>query len=195
MKKTLTLYSSARATGNTFQLVKTFDQVMPTEVCYLDNMHIEGYDYQYRNQNDDFNGLVDKMLEADIIIFASPVYWYAFTPVFKSFFDRFTDLITLEQQKHKGKKLREKDFYVFATSAHDTPPASFISPLQNTLDYLGWQYRGLMHINCKMGFDPIVAKSLCERMAKSMKKSMESQPKPSFLSQLGRFAHYMSYYK
>ncbi len=191
MKKLLTLYSSARATGNTFQLVNTFHQVMPTEICYLDKMHVEGFDYQYRNQNDDFNGLIEKMLEADIIIFASPVYWYAFTPAFKCFFDRFTDLITLAQQKHKGKKLREKAFYVFATSAHTTLPDSFIPPLQQTLSYLGWQYRGLLHINCKTGFDPIVAQSLCERMA----KSMVSKPKPSLLSQVGRFAQYMSYYK
>ena len=130
MKKLLTLYSSARATGNTFQLVNTFHQVMPTEICYLDKMHVEGYDYQYRNQNDDFNGLIEKMLEADIIIFASPVYWYAFTPAFKCFFDRSHHFGATKTQ---GKKITRKSLLrICYLSTHHTSRQLYHSTSANT---------------------------------------------------------------
>ena len=153
MKKLLTLYSSARPDGNTFQLVNTFNQLATGEICYLDNLHIEQYDYQFRNQHDDFVSIIDRMLNVDVIILASPVYWYSLTPTFRRFFDRLTDLTELPQLKVKGKMLREKSFYLFATSVHPKAPESFISPVQKTLEYFGWKFGGTMHFNCRDGFD------------------------------------------
>ena len=149
MKNILTLYSSARPDGNTFQMVRSFNQLMPGEMLYLDDLDINEYDYQYRHQDDDFESTIDRMLWADIVIFACPVYWYSLTPAFKRFFDRFTDLTDLPGLKVKGKALREKEFYLFSTSVHPEPPAAFISVVRDTLRYLGWHYAGVLHIACE----------------------------------------------
>ena len=164
MKKTLLLYSSARRYGNTFQFVDTLNQMYSCQVCYLDNLDIAQYDYQFNNQHDDFIGLIDLMLTVDIIVLASPVYWYSLTPRLRCFFDRFTDLTELPHLKYKGKQLRSKQFWLLATSVHDEPPESFISPVKNTLAHLGWQFCDCEHINCKTGFNTLIAQAKLSKL-------------------------------
>jgi multimeric flavodoxin WrbA len=165
MKKVLTLYSSARPDGNTYQLVNTFNQLLPNELCYIENLSIAQYDYQFRHQDDDFVCVIDKMLNADVIILASPVYWYSLTPTFRKLFDRFTDLTELPHLKPKGKRLREKVFYLFATSVHAELPASFVLPVENTLNYFGWKFAGTIHVNCRGAFNRAEALPLLRKLA------------------------------
>ncbi len=50
------------------------------------------------------NDIVDKY---DVLIFATPVYWYSMSGIMKVFFDRITDLLTIKKdigRKLKGKK-------------------------------------------------------------------------------------------
>lgn len=191
MKKVLTLYSSSRANGNTFQLVNTFNQLVPGEVCYLDDLNIAEYDYQHRNQDDDFLTVVDRMVNADVIILASPVYWYSMTPTLRRFFDRFTDLIELPLLKPKGKQLREKHFYLFATSVRPSPPNSFVAPVENTLDYLEWQFSGTVHINCKEGFEHTKAMRLLTPLAQFLK----GESHPAYKSAMGEQARSLFRFK
>lgn len=197
MNKVLTLYSSARPDGNTFQLVNAFNQLMPGEICYLDNLNIAQYDYQLRNQDDDFVRVIDKMLSVDVIILASPVYWYSLTPTLRRFFDRFTDLLELPSLKPKGKQLREKSFYLFATSVHSEPPASFTAPVTDTLKYLGWSFSGTVHVNCKEGFDNASAEASLKPLANKVKATDKNEMEPAdagILTQ-GNMARLMSQFK
>ena len=173
MSKVLTLYSSARPDGNTFQHVNTFNQLVPGEICYLDSLEIAQYDYQFRNQNDDFSTLIDNMLNVDVIILASPVYWYSLTPTMRRFFDRLTDLTELPELKAKGKKMREKSFYLFATSVHPNPPASFTFPVEKTLEYLGWRFMDSVHLDCKEGFSETLAISSFQQLAEKLRVNVE----------------------
>lgn len=168
MRNVFTLYSSARKNGNTFEMTQAFSNIIPSEVCYLDDLDVREYDYQHTNQHDDFEMLIDKMLAADIIIFASPVYWYSMTPAFKRFFDRFTDLTELIHLKAKGKALRKKSFYLFLTSVHDQPPKAFVNVVKDTFNYFKWQYAGLEHVKCESGFDHDKACEQLELMASGL---------------------------
>lgn len=174
MSKVLTLYSSARPDGNTFQHVNTFNQLVPGEICYLDSLEIAQYDYQFRNQNDDFLTLIDNMLTVDVIILASPVYWYSLTPTMRCFFDRLTDLTELPELKVRGKKMREKSFYLFATSVHPHAPTSFTSPVEKTLEYLGWRFLGSAHLDCKEGFSEALAIASFRQLANKIAPGAES---------------------
>ena len=158
MKNVLTLYSSARPRGNTFSMVKVLTDLIPSETLYLDDLNIRDYDYDFGNQSDDFAGVIDRMLKADVIVFACPEYWYALTPAFKRLFDRFTDLTELECLKVKGKALRTKQFHLFTTSASDKPSDAFISVVSHTLKYLGWEFAGLVHVYCENRLDEREAK-------------------------------------
>lgn len=178
MQKVLSLYSSSRANGNTFQLVDSFHQLIPGEMCYLDDLHIEQYDYEFRNQDDDFEGVIDKMLRADVIVFASPVYWYSLTPAFRRFIDRFSDLLELPNLKAKGKLLREKSYYLFATSAHSELPCSFSSQVTQTLQYLGWPFAGTVHLDCQDGFDDAAAMDSLRTVTDVLKGKVLEHQKP-----------------
>ncbi|MFW5760799.1 MAG: NAD(P)H-dependent oxidoreductase [Cyclobacteriaceae bacterium] len=46
------------------------------------------------------------MTNYDLLIFAAMVYWYSISGIMKVFFDRITDLLTIE--KNLGRQLRGK---------------------------------------------------------------------------------------
>jgi hypothetical protein len=58
----------------------------------------------------DFLYVIEKMIEHDIIVFVSPVYWYSVSAELKVFIDRFSDLLTVH--KSTGKKLKGKNIYL-----------------------------------------------------------------------------------
>lgn len=190
MKKVLSIYSSARRQGNTFEMVDMFHQLLPGEVCYLDELKIAQYDNDFQNQDDDFVRVIEKMLDADVIVFASPVYWYSLTPAFRRFIDRFTDLLELPHLKVKGKQLRQKTFYLFATSVHQAPPSSFTSQVRHTLQYLGCHYAGIVHIDCKLGFNKSLAFEALQPVVSEISLgSVENRhiPQPGFAQLLCQF--------
>lgn len=177
MKKIFILYSSARPNGNTFKLVDTFRQLTSSEVCYLDDLEVGQYDYLHRNQGDDFVALIDRMLNADVLILASPVYWYSLTPAMRCFFDRLTDLTELPNLKSKGKQLTTKTFYLFATSVHKKPPASFVSPVKKSLEYLGCRFAGTIHADCSIEFNRSSVEGSLQRLVDEIEQDTDICPK------------------
>ena len=141
---TVALFSSARPNGNTFTLLDTLGQYIDLEVIPLDKMNFAPYNYE-SSPNDDFIQVVEKMLKADNIIFASPVYWYAVTPTMKAFIDRITDLIEQPHLIAKGKALRSKNFYLAVTSHKAKIPDPFYQMFVHTLNYLGFNLKGAIH--------------------------------------------------
>lgn len=53
--------------------------------------------------DDDFNAIADKLLDADGIVFASPVYWYTFSTQIKAVIDRLYSVNRTPKKLH-GKK-------------------------------------------------------------------------------------------
>ena len=47
------------------------------------------------SQKDDFNQVYNKVVDADVIIISSPVYWGNITAIMKNFFDRHTAKMTI----------------------------------------------------------------------------------------------------
>lgn len=150
--QTLALYSSARTQGNTYQLLQQVSGYWPLDIIHLDELAIASYDYEHRNRGDDFDILVERMLAADNIILASPVYWYAVTPTMKAFIDRLTDLTERADLQAKGKALRNKSFYIACTSTKPEVPKPFYDMLSATLNYLGFPLKGLFHADCTDGY-------------------------------------------
>ncbi len=48
--------------------------------------------------NDDANAIVDKMLEADVLVFASPIYYYEMAAQMKTLLDRANPIYPLDYQ-------------------------------------------------------------------------------------------------
>jgi len=124
------------------------------EVIDLAAKSISAFDYEHRNRDDDFEPLIDHVLQFEQLILASPVYWYSVCPPMKRFLDRISDLLEVPDMLGKGRQLRGKDLYVLCTSIEEQADGPFESAWRETCAYLGMNYRGLLHANCREGYLP-----------------------------------------
>lgn len=92
---------------------------------------------------DAFVSVIESALEADLLVFASPVYWYAVSAHTKIFLDRFSDL--LRQHKDKGERLYGKRVLLVSTGDDPEPPVGFEVPVSLTAAYFGMDYLGMKY--------------------------------------------------
>lgn len=143
MKK-LIILGSSRKDGNTKKVVDEIISISDWDVLDLNDYNFSYYDYEHKNLNDDYLPLVRKIIaDYDVLIFATPVYWYAMSGIMKVFFDRITDL--LDEEKDLGRKLRGKSMAVVSCSSGGNLGEHFWHPFLATAEYLGMNYLGNLH--------------------------------------------------
>ena len=140
----LIILGSSRQQGDTKSYVDfVFDQTDHKLVDLL-KYNISPYNYNGTySSSDNFNQLTEEILNYDIIIFATPVYWYSMSGLMKNMFDRLTDLVTI--QKVTGRKLKNKSIYLLAVGTDPKLPEGFEIPFKMTADYLEMNYRGFVY--------------------------------------------------
>lgn len=154
MSKAIAVFASARRNGNTGKLIDWIAKELKMEVIDLSEKNISAYDYDHKNIDDDFIPLAKQLLTFDKIIFVTPVYWYGPSAQMKTFIDRTSDFLDLEELKELGRELRSKSAYIVCTSICNDADSSFVSALKDTFEYLGMNYGGYIHANCKNGYNP-----------------------------------------
>ena len=139
MQKPLIILSSARKQSDTRDFVeKVFGGTDHDLIDLLDH-RIAPFDYDgIYPENDEFMKVMDEMLSHQVIVFATPVYWYAMSGLLKNFFDRFTDIVTVKKQV--GRKLKGKSIFLIAVGAEEKLPPGFELPFKNTSDYLDMNF-------------------------------------------------------
>jgi multimeric flavodoxin WrbA len=153
MQPTLALFASSRRNGNTGKLMDRVASQLSIQTVDLSEKKISAFDYEHKNRHDDFEPLMEQVLQAHQIIFASPVYWYAVSPPMKIFLDRISDYLDLPDLLEKGRKLRGKRAYVLCTSVYAEVSPTFMNGFRDTFDYLGMEFGGFVHGNCKNGYN------------------------------------------
>lgn len=147
-EKPLILSASARKQSETKAFLNTVFTGMDHEVIDLPDFQIAPYDYSNNYPaEDDFLQIADAMVKHQVLVFATPVYWYAMSGVMKTFFDRFTDLVTT--QKHLGRRLKGKTTLLLAVGADAELPDGFEIPFQYTSHYLNMTYSGCIYHSTK----------------------------------------------
>lgn len=141
----LVIFGSARNDGNTMRAVRAALGERPATIVDLAQTNLTHYDYQHRNLDDAYLGIVEQLLAADLTIFASPVYWYSMSAHLKMFFDRFSDLLTVH--KDVLDRLQGKQCCVIASGSGPRIPDCFEAPFSRTFDYLGMVYRGSFYLH------------------------------------------------
>lgn len=140
----LVLIGSARKGGDTYRLVNTLFAADTTVVCDLSDHKIHPYDYTGRYPADDvFGQLTDQLLTHQVLVWATPVYWYAMSGTMKIVFDRFTDLVTTH--RHLGRRLAGKRMFLAAVGAEPCLPEGFDVPFKRTAEYLDMHYGGAIY--------------------------------------------------
>lgn len=143
-KNIVIIQGSSRSNGNTNMIVNYIKDRAGFDSIDLKTKHISPFDYDFKNQEDDFLPLMKEIVSNyDIIIFATPVYWYAMSGIMKTFFDRITDCIKLE--KEIGRKLKGKGMAMISTGSSPELKEGFTMPFIESANYLGVQYIGHVH--------------------------------------------------
>lgn len=143
MKK-LVILGSSRKDGDTKKIVDELISISAWDVLDLNDYNFGYYDYEHKNLDDDYLDLMRKIIaNYDVLIFATPVYWYSMSGIMKVFFDRITDL--LDEEKDLGRKLRGKSMAAISCSVGDNLGESFWLPFSETARYLGMDYLGHTH--------------------------------------------------
>lgn len=142
--KTLVILGSARKNGDTSKVVDALVLYNKWDVIDLNDYKISFYDYDHHNREDDFITLVKTIVSKyETIIFATPVYWFSMSAVMKVFFDRLSDLITIE--KELGRKLRGKNMAALSCSVGGNLGDAFWLPFRHTANYLGMNFLSSFH--------------------------------------------------
>lgn len=138
------LLGSSRSNGNTARKVQQLTKTIHCDCIDLNDYTFSYYDYAHQNREDDFLPLMQKIIaNYDTFIFATPVYWYSMSGIMKVFWDRMTDLITIE--KDLGRQLRGKNMAVLSCSNGNNLGENFWLPFTESADYLGMHYLGNLH--------------------------------------------------
>ena len=143
MKKIIILGSS-RKNGETKKVVNELIRLSSWDLIDLTDFNISHFDYDHLNRDDDFIELIKRISSNyDVLIFATPVYWYSMSGIMKVFFDRLTDLLRIK--KDDGRKLRNKYMAVISCSNGDNLGDNFWLPFKKSAEYLGMNYITDLH--------------------------------------------------
>jgi len=143
MPNAIIILGSSRNDGNTRQMVDYIVSQTGMEVINLNDKNISYYDYEHQNQGDDFLPLMEKIVTYDLIIFATPVYWYSMSAVMKTFFDRISDLLSI--RKELGRQLKGKAMALISCSNEDDLIEGFSMPFRESAKYLHMDFLDECH--------------------------------------------------
>ncbi len=145
-KKILGVVGSPRKKGNTHILVSRIldgarEEGATTEIIFLGDLNIRECDGCYVcwkgkqcSKKDDMNKVYPKIMQSDVIIFGTPVYWYGPTALMKCFIDRFVYFNCPENRK----KIRGKLAVIAAPFEENNPKTAdlLVKFFEKSLHYL-----------------------------------------------------------
>jgi len=138
------ILGSSRKNGETKKVLTELMHISDCDLFDLKNFNISHFDYEHLNKNDDFIELMKRITDNyDMLIFATPVYWYSMSGIMKMFFDRLTDLLSIEEEIRR--KLRNKYMAVTSSSNGDNLEDNFWPPFKKSAEYLGMNYVTNLH--------------------------------------------------
>ncbi len=139
-RKVLAILGSAPGGQNTRTLLN--DTFPDAELHIVDLAKQELSPYRYSTSPEDaFVEIVKQMLAAELVVFATPVYWYAMSGPMKDFFDRFSNLLR-GPHKGLGEALAGKKVLLLSTGSDERLPFGFEVPFASTAIYLAMDYLG-----------------------------------------------------
>lgn len=148
----LVLIGSSRRGGNTETLTDVALAALPVP-AEVDRVRLIDLDIKpivdlrhagvpFPDYGDDYDGVLFRMLGADVVVFSAPVYWYSMPGPMKNFLDRWS--VSLRDTRFDFRaRMREKAMYVVTVVSDDREVARpLIDAFRLTCDYLGMAWGG-----------------------------------------------------
>ena len=169
--KRIIIQGSSRSKGNTNKIVSLLMKELEFDVVDLSLKKIGYFDYEFENQADDFLSIIKKIAnDYELIVFATPVYWYSMSGIMKTFFDRLSDCLRIE--KETGRKLRGKNMAAISCGSDEIETEGFFIPFQKSAEYLGINYIGNIHTWVE---DELISNEVETRIKKFVKLLKEAE--------------------
>lgn len=144
MKKGIIILGSSNSFGETRKLADYVSYKSKFPILDLKTKNIGEYDYEYKNKNDDYILLIQEIVMSyQLMVFATPVYWYNMSGILKTFIDRFSDLLRVE--KDTGRKLRGMEMAVISCGSDKELKPGYHMPFKESAKYLGMHYIADVH--------------------------------------------------
>jgi multimeric flavodoxin WrbA len=144
------IYGGTRPNGNTELLTEEAILGLKVEKVFLKDFTIQPIEDHrhsesgFKDVGDDYNSVIDLILPHDILIFATPIYWYSMSGTMKNFIDRWSQ--TLRDSNYPTFKtiMATKKAYVIAVGG-DHPYVKglpMIQQFQHIFDFMGTSFEG-----------------------------------------------------
>ncbi len=140
----------SRPNGNTRILTDHVVKDLQVETIELENYRIEPIVDErhapegFQEVDDDYRALMDRVMQHDILIFATPIYWYTMSGTMKKFFDRWSQTMREPEYEDFRERMAKKKAYVIAVGG-DSPYIKGLPLLQQfhfLFDFVNLPYAG-----------------------------------------------------
>lgn len=146
-RRVLAVLGAARGHNNTARFLRETYADYELEVIDLNECIVQPFSYS-RGSADNFQVIIRRVLEADLLVLSTPVYWYAMSGPMKDFMDRFSNLMSGEYQE-LGESLYGRRVQLLSTGSDLTLPLGFEVPFSATSIYFGMDYLGACYKSVK----------------------------------------------
>ncbi|WP_368901795.1 flavodoxin family protein [Oceanobacillus oncorhynchi] len=147
------IYGSTRYQGNTEWLTEEVIKNLP-EVTKIDLKKYQFNDItdQRHETNgfspveDEYDQIIDQIVDCDVLIFATPIYWFGMTSVMKRFIDRWSQTVRDENYPNFNEQMSRKQAYIIAVGG-DNPLVKGMPLIQQfayICDFIGLEYKGYL---------------------------------------------------
>ena len=147
MKITM-LVGSSRKGGNSELLADFVVQDIEHEKVYIKDLHIRPIEdlrhtkNGFQAVNDDYDRLVEVIMKSDVVIFATPIYWYSMSGLMKNMIDRLSQAIRDERYPNLKEHLKTMQTIVVVVGG-DEPRVKglpLIQQFQYIFDFLNMPF-------------------------------------------------------
>lgn len=148
--KIAVIYGGTRPNGNTETLTELVIKGLAVNRIFLkdyrilpieDFRHSEG---GFPDVDDEYNTVIKQIIDHDILIFATPVYWYSMSGIMKNFIDRWSQTLRDSSFPDFKKQMAAKQAYVVAVGG-DAPYIKglpMIEQFQFIFSFMGTAFAG-----------------------------------------------------
>uniref|UniRef100_C5D2E2 NAD(P)H dehydrogenase (Quinone) n=1 Tax=Geobacillus sp. (strain WCH70) TaxID=471223 RepID=C5D2E2_GEOSW len=118
MAKILVLNGSSRENGNTEQLTNIMLEGISCTHVHLRDFHIQPIVDKrhdpagFTKVSDDYDQIIELVLQHDVLIFATPIYWYGMSGHMKQFIDRWSQSLRDTRFSFKEEMKKKKAFVI-----------------------------------------------------------------------------------
>ncbi|MBB3113973.1 multimeric flavodoxin WrbA [Paenibacillus phyllosphaerae] len=144
------VYGGTRAHGNTEMLTEQAVKDLHVDRIFLKEYRIQPIEdlrhteEGFHDIDDDYNSVIDRVLEADVLVFATPIYWYGMSGFMKNFVDRWSQTLRDSNRPRFREQMKGKTGYVIAVGG-DQPLLKglpLVLQFQHIFEFFGTQYGG-----------------------------------------------------